>query len=142
MIKVIDTETKSGIKIEICGIPFQWRCSLGKDNGDFTVKRGRNAGKITKGIKFNYSTCFYHTNLKNLLHEAQQRISVEYGMPVDKQNIEGMAGWERAIKEEEKLVQISTMVQEAYGKFFEKHSAAVLKLANTLKEEEEPESED
>jgi len=118
MIKVLDQEKKQAIKIEVCGLPYQWRLRLGK-MGKWTPKIGKNKGIEQTGIRYGHES--YHGNLREVLRDVQQRLSEELGLPEKDQVIEGIEGWNRAIKEEERLVAVTEMVHLGFSDFLEKY---------------------
>jgi len=141
MIKVIDKETNTAVSIEVCGNPYQWRLRLGKE-GTRTPKKGKNKGVPVHGIFYGRET--YHGNLREVLQEVQQRISLDRGLPPESQNIEGMKGWEAAIAEEQKLVSVVVTVHKGFSDFLIRYGAQLKEMASldTDADDDEPEEEE
>jgi len=145
MIRVIDTVTNRAIKIEVCGMPYQWRLMFGQ-SGTYKVKRGRYAGQERTGVTFNPTTTTYHGNLWEVMREIQTHFSKEFGLDERDVTVEGMAGWEKAIAEEQKLLDICKQVEAEFGKFFKENAEQLRKMATANgvpnEEEEEDSAED
>ena len=141
MIRVIDTVTNRAIKVEVCGMPYQWRVMFGQ-SGSYKVKRGRYAGQERTGVTFNPTTTTYHGNLKEVMKEIQKHFAKEFGLEERDVTLDGMAGWEKAIVEEQKLFDICQRVEAEFGKFFKENTEALRKMSTAngaVKEEEEEE---
>ncbi len=122
MIKVMCKENNTAIRIQVVGTPLQWCVSFGT-HGEYTVKRGKNAGQKKSGIKWDKT--FYPNTLEQALVETVKRISENWGIPEEKQNIEGIEGWKLAIEEEKKMISICKEVGDAFHKLLKDHGEAL-----------------
>ena len=139
MIRVIDTLTNRAIKIEVCGIPRQWRLMFG-ESGVRKIKRGRCAGQERTGVIYNPTTTTYHGNLREVMQTIQTHFAKEFSLAERDVTIEGMAGWEKAVAEEQKLLDICQKVETEFGKFFNENAEALRKMSSAngaLKGDEE-----
>lgn len=128
MIRVIDKELNTAIQIEVIGLPYQWRLSLGK-SGTYKVKRGCDAGKEKSGLRFDFVNCTYHHSLADVLKMAQQKISLQAGLDVKDVDIEGIAGWNKAIAEENKMIALAEKVEDEFGHFIVEYGDQMRRMA-------------
>ena len=134
MIKVMNKEQTQAISIEVCGVPWEWRLRLGK-LGKRTPTKGKNKGIEQTGILYGRET--YHGTLKDALKEAHRRITAEFGLVEEQQVIEGIEGWNRAIAEEEKLVQLTAAAHQAVVDFLKVQGERFKTLAAKEDDDEE-----
>jgi hypothetical protein len=77
------------------------------------------------------------------MRTIQTHFAKEFGLEEREVTLDGMAGWEKAIAEEQKIFDICQRVEAEFGKFFKEHAEALRKMstANGAVKEDEVEEE-
>ena len=135
MIKVLDQETKTGCMIEIVGAIRNYTRTFGVKVGvvgDWTVERGRSAGKGKSGVK--WGRVMYCGNLKQALDAVSEEISTNFGIPKEELEFKGIEGWNKAIKE---MAVIKSMIEKIHLEL----NSTLLKMKTSSNDSEEAEED-
>jgi len=143
MIKVIDKETKSGACIKVVGRPYMLVSCLGKEIEEGTIATyGPYAGQKMKACVKWSSKHSYHNNLRDTLKSIQMKISEEFGVPPEDQNIEGIDGWELAIQELEKIHNITEELGEQFNGFLDRCGQVAAAVSKEIEAEDDDEDDE
>jgi len=147
MFKVIDQVTGSAVKIEVIGKPYQYQVRIGKV-GTWTIKRGRTAGKVMNGEKWERPQ--YYGSLKQAIEGTLSLISESEGIPENAIVLDGGKAWETLIAAENRRIALVKGIHDAFQNLLNEHGKDLAGLSKLLgakgvvadeEDDEEPEAE-